>query len=175
MTGVPLALLAAAWVACGAVIVVAALRAHRSAAARRTARRALCVLYVLFGAVVNAVFLATGTDYGSFADASPLPIVRDTWRSVVAPHQVAWIMLLVLFEAAVGILVASGGRRTVTALIAMIGFHLGLLSFGWGFWVWSLPMLAALGLLLRAELAAGSVAAQPGAGTKVPPGRSFVP
>jgi len=161
------ALLAVAWVACGAVTIAAALRARRSAAARRAARYALGVLYVLFGAVVNAVFLATGTDYAAFADASPIPFVRDTWHSVVAPHQVFWISLLVVFEAAVGILVVSGGRRTTVALIGMIGFHLALMTFGWGFWVWCVPMLVALGLLIRAELDAAPAGPTADAGTKV--------
>jgi hypothetical protein len=31
---------------------------------------------------------------------------------------------------------------------------LGLLFFGWGFWLWSIPMLAAIALLLRAHLRA---------------------
>jgi len=151
-TGITGALLGFAWVTCAVVTFVAALRARRSARARRMARSALGVLYVVFGAVVNATLLATGTDYGAFADASPIPWVRESWALLVAPHQLLWISLLIVFEAALGLLVVSGGRRTVVALAGMIGFHLALMTFGWGFWVWCVPMLVALALLLRAEL-----------------------
>ena len=32
-------------------------------------------------------------------------------------------------------------------------FHLGLMLFGWGFWFWSVPMLALLVRLLRYDFA----------------------
>jgi len=70
---------------------------------------------------------------------------------VFEPHHVLWIGLLVVFEAAVGALAVAGGRRTQLAYMAAIVFHVALLSFGWGFYVWSLPMIAALTTLLRAE------------------------
>lgn len=31
----------------------------------------------------------------------------------------------------------------------MTAFHLALMAFGWGFWLWSVPMLVLLGVLLR--------------------------
>lgn len=142
------------WSVLGVTTIVASLRAHRSRQARLVGRWALGALFVLAGALVNAWYLLTGVDYGGFADASYIPFVRDTWQSVVAPNQALFIWLLVGFEAIVGTLVVTGGRRTRFAIIAIMGFHVALLSFGWFFWAWSLPMLAALVLLLRAERAA---------------------
>ena len=113
---------------------------------------------MLAGAVVNAWYLLTDVDYGGFADGSFIPFVRDTWQSVVAPRQFLFIGLLVVFEAVVGTLVVMGGRLTRLALMAMIGFHVALMSFGWFFWAWSLPMVTALGLLLRAEVSAATTA-----------------
>ena len=46
-----------------------------------------------------------------------------------------------------------GGRETQLAYGAGIAFHVALLSFGWGFYLWSVPMIAALMTLLRRERA----------------------
>ena len=140
------------WLVLGATTFVAALRASKSRRAMYVGRVALGVLMILFGAVVNAIYLALGSDYYvHFADASPFPFVRDTWQSLVLPNQGLFITLLILFEAAVGVLILSGGRRTQVGLIALIGFHLGQLAFGGVLWPWAIVMLVALVLLLRAE------------------------
>jgi hypothetical protein len=99
---------------------------------------------------VNTVFLATGEDYADFADRSYIPFVRHTWRTLVVPNHWLFISLLIAFEAAVGLLALRGGRWTQWALAAAIAFHVGLLSFGWGFYLWSIPMISAFVLLLRA-------------------------
>ena len=65
------------------------------------------------------------------------------------PH--FFISLLVIFEAAVGVLILSGGRRTQLGLIGAIGFHVALWLFGWGVPTYALIMVPALILLLRAE------------------------
>jgi hypothetical protein len=103
------------------------------------------------GAVFNGVNLATGGDYAGFADQAHFGWVTNAWRAVVAPNQSLFIGLLVVFEAVVGVLILSGGRRTQLGLIGAIGFHLALWLFGWGVTVYSLLMLPALVLLLRAE------------------------
>jgi hypothetical protein len=139
------------WVGCGVVIVVAAVRSRHSERAARTGQLAVAVLYVGAGALVNALLLATGEDYDDFADGSYLAFVRDTWHSLVVPNHVLFISLLVAFEAAVGLLAWVGGRRAQLALAAAIAFHIVLLSFGWGFYLWSIPMIGALSLLLRAS------------------------
>lgn len=143
---------AVVWLVLGTITVVAGVRAHHSRRALQVGRLAVGALFVLGGALVNALYLATGTDYADFADASYIPFVRDTWASVVAPHQEIWIGLLIAFEAVAGGLVWSGGRRATVGLSAVIAFHVLLLPFGWFFYVWSLPMLIGLGLLLRAHL-----------------------
>jgi hypothetical protein len=69
---------------------------------------------------------------------------------LVVPQHVFFSALLVLFEA-VGVLVLSGGRTRQTGLVAAIGFHVALVSFGWWYYLWSVPMVAAPSRLLRAE------------------------
>lgn len=152
------------WVLLGAVIVGAGVRSRTDLRALRVGRLALAALYLGAGALVNAVFVVRGDDYADFAAGSYLPFVRETWTSLVVPNHHLFIGgLLVAFEAAVGVLALLGGRHAVLALIGAIGFHVALLSFGWGFFLWSLPMLVGLVLLLQAQLRElhGAEAAQP--------------
>lgn len=152
------------WVGCAAVIVRAAVRSARHPAALATGRRAVAVLYIAAGAAVNALFLLRGDDYETFADGSAIGFVRDTWRSVVVPDHDLFIGALVAFELAVGVLALAGGRRTQLAYAAAIAFHVALLSFGWGFALWSVPMVASLVTLLRRERAAEEPRARQSAG-----------
>jgi hypothetical protein len=145
------------WAACALVIVTSAWRVGRRPEALRTARIAMAVLYLGAGAAVNAAFVLRGDDYAAFARSSYLPFVRDTWESLVVPNHALFIGALVVFEAAIGVLVLLGQRQTQVAYGAAIAFHVALLSYGWGFYEWALPMLFALARLLRAELAARPV------------------
>ena len=139
------------WVTCAMVIITAAIRVRRHPSALRTARLAVGALYIGAGAAVNALFLVRGDDYAKFAQTSYFAFVRHTWRDVVVPHHHVWIALLIAFELAVGVLALLGGRRTQVAYGAAIAFHVALLPFGWGFYLWSVPMTAALIRLLGAE------------------------
>lgn len=80
-----------------------------------------------------------------------MAFVADTWRSLVAPNLYVFIPLLIAFEVAVGVLLLTGGRRTQLALVGAIGFHLGLFFFGWACYPFSIAMIVAFALLLRAE------------------------
>jgi hypothetical protein len=140
------------WLVLGVATFVAALRSGKSRRAMYLGRATLGVLFIAFGAVVNAIYLAMGSDYyAHFADASPFPFVRNTWHSLVLPNQVLFISLLIIFELTVGVLILSGGRRTQVGLLGLIGFHIGQLAFGGVLWPWAMVMLVALALLLRAE------------------------
>ena len=70
---------------------------------------------------VNASYLASGADYAGFADTAHFAWVTDAWRAVVAPNVVPWISLLVVFEATVGALILSGGRRTQLGYVGVKG------------------------------------------------------
>jgi uncharacterized membrane protein YqjE len=67
------------------------------------------------------------------------------------PHHHFFIGLLVAFEAVAGLLVLIPGLARQLGLVALIAFTLAVVSFGWGFCLWSVPMTVALVLLLRAE------------------------
>jgi hypothetical protein len=113
--------------------------------------RAVATLFLAAGATVNAFLLLRGDDYATFADGSYLPFVRDTWRSRVVPNHHLFIGLLIAFELAVGVLALLGGTRTLLSYTAAIAFHGGLLFFGWGFYLWSGPMVGALTALWQGE------------------------
>jgi hypothetical protein len=140
------------WLVLGGVAFVAALRAGHNVRARYVGRWALAILFIAFGAVVNAIYLVLGRDYyANFADPSPFPFVRNTWESLVLPNQAFFITLLIIAEATAGVLILGGGRRTQIGLMGLIGFHVGQLAFGGVLWIWAPLMLVTFTLLLRAE------------------------
>jgi hypothetical protein len=147
------------WSVTEVAILVAAVWSWWSRRAMYAGRVAVATLFLAGGALFNTVNFATGGDYTDFADGSYLPFVTDTWRSVVAPNQAAFIPLLIAFEVAVGVLMLIGGRGTQLALVAAIGFHIGLLFFGWAYYPFSIAMIVSFGLLLRAERRHPAVAA----------------
>lgn len=148
-----LALLGATWLILGIIIFGAALRARTDPRSLLVGRIAVGILYLAAGALVNLAFLVRGDDYADFAAGSSIPFVRETWTWVVVPHHVIFISVLIVFEAAVGVLVLRGGRSAEVGLLAAIAFHVALTSFGWGFCIWALPMIVALTLLLKAQRA----------------------
>jgi uncharacterized membrane protein len=144
------------WVACGVATIIAAVLAGRSRQARYLGRAAVGVLFVIGGALVHVVNLVSGEDYAGFADPAHLAWVSHAWRAVVAPNHMLFIGLLVVFEATVGVLSISGGRRTRLGYVGVIGFYLALWLFGWFETVWCLIMIVPMVLLLRAERGAVS-------------------
>lgn len=140
------------WLVLGGTAFVAALRAGRSQRARYVGRWALGILFIAFGAVVNAIYLATAPEYyDDFAEPSPFGFVRDRWESLVLPDLTFFISLLIVAEVVAGALVLSGGKWTQAGLVALIGFHVGQLAFGGVMWIWAPLMLVTFVLLLRAE------------------------
>jgi hypothetical protein len=102
------------------------------------------------GSAVHVAIVVTGTEtYRHFADTAFVPFVKQAWLSVFMPHAALFGLLLAASELAVGLLILAGGRKTTLGLVAAIAFHLGMMLFGWGFWFWSIPMLAMLVALLR--------------------------
>ena len=148
------------WLACGIATVVAGVLAARSRRARYLGRAAVGVLFVS-GALLHIINLASGADYADFADPAHFAWVTDTWRAVVPPNVVFLIGLLAVFEATVGALILSGGRRTQLGYVAVLAFYLALTLFGGFQLVWFVIMLPLLVLLLRAERRAATAPTAP--------------
>jgi hypothetical protein len=157
------------WAGLGIVIVACSVPAARSRRAYVTGVAAVSVLWVVAGAGANAYLLARGGDYSGFADGASTSFVRETWESLVVPHHGLFIGLLIAFEAAAGVLVLVEGAVRQWALVLLIGFTVALVSFGWGFLIWSVPMVVALSLLWRAGRNAGRTEDRRGA---TPPARA---
>jgi hypothetical protein len=140
------------WVALGVVIVTSSLRSRRSRFAYNLGVGAVSALWVVAGAGANTFFLLRGDDYSGFADGASTSFVHETWESLVVPHHGLFIGLLIAFEALAGIFVVFEGQARQSALLLLIAFNVLLLSFGWGFLVWTVPMVVALTLLWRVGL-----------------------
>ena len=138
-----------AWLLLAVVIVVCATRARRSRTAYRLGVLAVSALWVVAGAGVNAVALLQGSDYSGFADTAWSSFVQDTWESLVVPRPTVFIGMLIGFEAVVGALVLVPGRARQTALLLLCAFNVAVVSFGWWYLLWAVPMMAALLLLWR--------------------------
>lgn len=151
------------WLACGITTIVAGVLAGRSRRARYVGRAAVGVLFLFGGALLHIINLASGADYADFADPAHFAWVTDAWRAVVPPNVVFFIGLLAVFEATVGALVLSGGRRTQLGYVAVIGFYLALTLFGGFQLVWFVIMLPPMLLLLRAERRAAAAPTPPAA------------
>lgn len=142
--------LPAVWVLLGFVIVVASLNARHSRVAYTIGLWAVSVLWVVGGAGANLAMLVDGATYTGFASGSPIPFVRDTWESLVVPDHHLFIGLLIAFEALAGAAVLRPGKPRTVSLDVLMIFNLTLVVFGWGFLIWSAPMVLALVLLRRA-------------------------
>ena len=149
------------WMIFGVATVVACLLSSRSRRAMLIARVLVGMVMLVGGALLNTAFLLAGNDYSVFMDASWFPWVTETWRAVVPPNHVLLIGLLIFFEAAVGVLILSGGRMTQLGLVGAIGFHLALCVMGWGVTLYAIAMLTGLVLLLRTERHAAGARAYP--------------
>lgn len=114
---------------------------------------------------VGAFFLFTGgihlglvaadpEVYRPFADAALFGFVRDGWESVFMAHPAVFGLLLMSGELALGILLLTGGRAARAGWAGVITFHLLLMLFGFGIWLWSVPAIAVLVHLKRRDAAA---------------------
>jgi hypothetical protein len=101
--------------------------------------------------------------YDNFANASWWPFVTHAWHSVFVPNVGSFIALLIAFEAGVGLLILSRRYRRI-GIAAAIAFNAALILFGWGFCIWSVPVIALLAWFWHLESRPGPAAA--GAGTQ---------
>ncbi|MQA79654.1 MAG: hypothetical protein GEV10_14435 [Streptosporangiales bacterium] len=128
---------------------------HRPRPAHTRAVHRVPFLRVLFGGMFALgagihVYLASVAPhvYATFADAALLTFVRSAWSTVVGTHATLPMLALAAFELAAGLLVLFGRRRhRLVGTALMIAFHLALMLFGWGFWLWCVPALVLLGVL----------------------------
>lgn len=125
-----------------------------------TARTAIGGFFLSMAGVHVGLVAADPEFYAPFADQALSGWVRDRWVDVFMANPATWGLAVAAGELALGILLLVGGRWARSGYVGVIGFHLTLMLFGWGFWAWSLPALALLIPLARSEFRHGELAAQ---------------
>jgi len=122
----------------------------------------------LGGAAVHLILVSTNSRaYDSFADGSYWPFIAHSWRSVLVPNVYYLIPTLAGFEVMVGVLILSSRQYRRVGIAVAIAFNLALMLFGWGFWVWSIPMVTFLGWFLTRELRGPRLSRDAGDPTRV--------
>lgn len=142
---VPLTLLVLPW----------SVRALRSRAQRRTGtgrgRRLVGGFFLFTGGVHLGIVAADTEYYRRFADGGLFGFVRTGWADIFMAHPAFWGLIMVLGETTLGALLLTGGRAARVGWLGVIAFHLLLMLFGFGFWLWCLPALAVLVTLARRD------------------------
>lgn len=82
-------------------------------------------------AIGNLVFTVRDPDpiFEFFIDGVTVPVFADLMEDVIAPNPELFVVLTVIFEAAVGIMVLGRGRWVDVGLIGILGFLLFLFPY----------------------------------------------
>lgn len=101
--------------------------------------------FLLYSGGIHLGIVAAGSDlYASFANEALFPAITGAWNGVFMSNPSAWGLLTSFAEAVLGVLLLHGGTGAKLGWIGVIAFHMALMLFGWGFWLWSIPALAFL-------------------------------
>jgi hypothetical protein len=117
-----------------------------SVARRLTPTSRLVGCFFLWTSGIHVGIVAAGPDlYRHFADGALVPGLAAGWRSGFMAHAAVGGLLVAGGEALLGLLLLSGSEtRHRIGWAGAICFHVALMCFGWGFWVWCLPALFVL-------------------------------
>jgi hypothetical protein len=110
----------------------------------RLARTVVGGFYLSMGGVHLGIVAAQPQFYRHFADAALFSFVQQGWADIFMAAPVFWGLCMVVGETTLGVLLLAGGRASKIGWAGVIAFHLLLMLFGWGIWVWCLPALAVL-------------------------------
>lgn len=110
----------------------------------RAIRIATGAVFLWSSGVHVGIVAADSELYRNVADGAWLPGIRSAWADVFMAHPVFWGLMIALGELAIGAALLTGRRWTRYGLTGAAGFHVGLMTLGWGYWLWSLPVLAIL-------------------------------
>lgn len=109
--------------------------------------------YLTMGGV-HLGLVAAGTETYRLADHALFGVVRDRWQELFMARPEVFGLLLMAAEITLGILLLRGGRAATVGWAGVVLFHLLLMLFGWGIWLWCLPALALLIHLARHDTTA---------------------
>jgi len=117
----------------------------------RTTRRFVGGFYLTMAGINAGIVFADPETFRHFADDSYLWFVTRLWGDIVMAHPSFWGMLLAAGEIVLGVLLLHGGRAARVGWVGVLLFHVLLMLFGLGIWLWSLPVLAVLIPVVRAD------------------------
>ena len=100
--------------------------------------------FLYTGGIHLGIVAADARIYAPFAQEALFPFIEDIWQIIVMSNPSVWGIVLSLGEASLGVLLLLGGTWAKAGWAGVIAFHLALMLFGWGFWLWSVPVLAFL-------------------------------
>jgi hypothetical protein len=112
--------------------------------APRRARTIVGGFFLTMGGVHIGLVSADPQIYGPFANGALIPWFGTLWDEVFMANPAAWGLAVAAFEIACGTLLLIGGAPARVGWVGVIGFHVVLMGFGWGFWAWSVPVLLIL-------------------------------
>jgi len=107
-------------------------------------RRVVGGFFLCSAGVHLGIVAADAQTYRGFADDALLALVRSGWSDVFMSAPELWGLAVFAGEALIGTLLLVGGRAARIGWVAAILFHLLLMLFGFGFWLWCVPALALL-------------------------------
>lgn len=130
------------------------LRATSREAARTsrwTARAMIGSFFLWTSGIHVGVAAIDPQSYRHFADAAVMAWVERGWNEVFMANPRMWGLAVAAGELTLGVLLLRGGYAAKIGWLGVIGFHLALVLFGWGFLIWSAPALAVLVVLTRRD------------------------
>jgi hypothetical protein len=110
----------------------------------RRIRRFVGHFFLVTGGINVGMVAADPQTYRPFADPAALDFVQGAWEQIVMAHPAVWGLLLAGVELVLGILLLLGGRAARVGWVGVITFHLLLMFFGPGVWLWCIPALAVM-------------------------------
>jgi hypothetical protein len=117
----------------------------------RTIRRFVGGFYLAMGGVNAGIVFADPQTYQHFADAAYLDFVTEQWNDIVMANPSFWGLLLAAGEILLGTLLLRGGPAARLGWVGVLVFHVLLMMFGPGIWLWCIPVLAVLIPAARAD------------------------
>jgi hypothetical protein len=113
-------------------------------AAGTRVRRLVGGFFLTMAGVHLGIVAAGPSAYRHFADAGLFGFVRTGWADVFMAAPAFWGLCLFAGEAVLGALLLVGGRAARVGWVGVVLFHLLLMLFGVGVWLWSVPVLLVL-------------------------------
>jgi hypothetical protein len=109
--------------------------------------------FFLFTGGIHVGIVATDAQaYRPFADQALVPLVRSAWHDVFMAAPELWGLCLAAGEVTLGTLLLLGPRAAWLGWVGVIAFHLLLMLFSWGIWLWCVPALVILNVLAIPDL-----------------------